>query len=69
METLKFERKTLEGERQYIKVIDTFKHHFTKEKMRQIRIETVGIVFGRGYAEIKIVNEKDFERLLETRID
>lgn len=68
---MQFERTTPEqgnGIHEFITVIEEFQHFYTKETMRVIRIEFVGSIFGAAYAKTEIVNEKEFERLLASKI-
>lgn len=48
---------------EFITVLDEFKHHYTGETMRYIRVERSGYVTGSSVVEYQTVNEIQFNIL------
>lgn len=68
MSPFQFEIKKDNGDRAFVRVLDTFEHYYTRESMRNIRIESLSEYGVDGVAEYKVVNEEAFRELLERRI-
>lgn len=72
MERESFEIKSFGGSSDghfvYVTVVDKFYHHYTKETMRYIRMETVGSVTGVAMAQYKMVNEAGWKSILASRV-
>lgn len=66
MTLLQFECMDLDGTPVYVRVLDTFEHHYTKETMRRVRIDYV--VDGKAYVEYQLLDEVDFNGLLDLRM-
>jgi hypothetical protein len=56
-----------DGNPGYVRVLDVFTHHYTKEQMRRIRIESLEPFTVNGLAEYRVVNENAFQELFERR--
>lgn len=53
-------RETVLCPNKFITVLDEFKHHYTGETVRYIRVEWAGFVTGASVVEYQTVNEIQF---------
>lgn len=67
MSLLQFEIVNADGSLSSVKVFDIFVHHYTRETMRYLRIESLKPYSVHGTAEYIVVNEEEFEELLKRR--
>ena len=68
MSLLQFEVTNPDGSRSRITVLDMFVHFYTKEYMRQVRVENYGEVSGHGFATYIVINEFEYNELLKRRV-
>lgn len=68
MGLLQFEVKNLDGTLSRVTVLDMFVHFYTKEYMRQVRVESYGEVTGHGFATYEVLNEFEFNELIKRRV-
>lgn len=68
MSPFQFEINNDDGSISFIRVLNTFEHYYTKECMRSIRIDSLADYGVQGVSEWKIINEEEFNRLLERRV-
>lgn len=65
---IEFEIRDIYGERRYVRVVETFTHHYTGELMRRIRTDSLEPHTVHARTMETFINEADFAVLLERRI-
>lgn len=68
MSPFQFEIRNEDGGRSFIRVLNTFEHHYTKEVMRSVRIDSLAPYGVNGVSDYKVINEDEFNELLKRRI-
>lgn len=68
MSLLQFEVTNPDGTLSRVTVLDMFVHFYTKEYMRQVRIESYGEVTGNGFATYEVLNEFEYNELIKRRV-
>lgn len=56
-----------DGSQAHVHVVNVFKHHYSDEFMRCIRIDSLIDFTVKGKSKFMVVNEEEFEKLLSRR--
>lgn len=66
---IEFEIKTNSGDIEHVMVLDMFIHKYTKETMRNVRIDGLKPFSTKAMTRFETLNEEEFEALMNRRVN